>query len=366
MSPPPAPGEDGVDCGAVVVHVQPLPPVLRAGVQREGLVVERQGAEVRDQLLRELIGPVVVGAVGDGDGQPVGLGIGPHRMIGPGLRRVVGRARPVGGVLVEDLVGIERQVPVDLARRDVVEARHLRLPCRLEHGLGPENVRAEEQPGVEHGQRVVRLGGEVDDRVDPLAPQGLLGGRGVTDVSLDEDDPVLDVGQAGSVAGVGEDVVHDHMVLGVLFHPVAGEVRPDETGTSRDEKAHSGRDISPGPAHHHCPGGAADGPRRRRSLPGFPRVSPPPDGRRRRWSWPGPPAAPRPASPAPPGPGCCSGRATRRPGCGAPPPARGGRTAAPGRRAGGRGGSGGPPAAPCRLRRPGRCPRLPRDRARPR
>ena len=100
----------------------------------------------------------------------------------------------------------------------------------------------------------MRLGGEVDDRVDLLAPQRLLGGLRVADVALDEDDPVLDVGQVGSVAGVGEDVVDDDMVLGVLFDPVAGEVRPDETGTSRDEKAHSGGHISPGPGPLPCRG----------------------------------------------------------------------------------------------------------------
>ena len=150
---------------------------------------------------------------------------------------------------MEGLVGVERKVPVDLARRDVVEARHAGLPGGFEHGLGPDDVRPEEQARVEHGQRVVRLGGEVDDRVDVLTTQRLLGHRLVADVALDEDDPVLDVGQAGSVAGVGEDVVDDDMVLWVLFDPVSGEVRPDETGTSRDEKAHSAGNVSPGPEH---------------------------------------------------------------------------------------------------------------------
>ena len=84
------------------------------------------------------------------------------------------------------------------------------------------------------------LGGEVDNGVDLLAPQRLFGRGRVADVPLDEDDPVLDVGQVGTVAGIGEHVVDDDMVLGVLFDPVAGEIRPDETGTSRHEKAHRG------------------------------------------------------------------------------------------------------------------------------
>ena len=43
-------------------------------------------------------------------------------MVGAGLRRVVRRARLVRRVLGERLVGVERQVAVDLAGRDVVEA----------------------------------------------------------------------------------------------------------------------------------------------------------------------------------------------------------------------------------------------------
>ena len=80
-----------------------------------------------------------------------------------------------------------------------------------------------------------------------FAPQRLLGRRRIADVPLDEHDLVFDVGQVGSVAGIGEHVVDDDMVLGVLLHPVTGEIRPDETGTSRDEKAHTAADGSPGP-----------------------------------------------------------------------------------------------------------------------
>ncbi len=174
----PAPREHGVDGRAVVEHVQPLPAVLGAGVERERLVVEGQRAEVRDQLLGELVGAVVVGAVGDGDRQPVRLGVGPHGVVRPRLASVVGRPGPVRRVLGEDLVGVEGQVPVDLARRHVVEARDAGLAGRLEHGLGPEHVGAEEEARVQHRQGVVRLGREVHDRVDGLAPQRLLGGLG--------------------------------------------------------------------------------------------------------------------------------------------------------------------------------------------
>ena len=244
-----APGEHRVDGRAVVDDVQPLPAVLGAGVERQRLVVEGERAEVRDQLLGELVRPVVVGAVRDRDRQLVRLGVGAHGMVGPGLRGVVRGARPVGRVLGEGLVGVERQVAVDLAGRDVVEAGHADLAGRLEHGLGPEHVGAEEETGV----RARR--GELCDSaakwtiVSISSPRSAFSAAGrVADVALDEDDPVLDVGQVGSVAGIGEHVVGDDMVLGVLFDPVAGEVRPDETGTSRHEKAHKCGHVSPAQA----------------------------------------------------------------------------------------------------------------------
>ena len=107
----------------------------------------------------------------------------------------------------------------------MVEPRKAHLAGRLEHGLGPEHVGSEEQAGVQDGQGVVRLGGEVDDRVDLLAPRAFSAAR-VADVALDEDDPVLDVGQVGSVAGIGEHVVDDDMVLGVLLDPVSAKFDP--------------------------------------------------------------------------------------------------------------------------------------------
>ena len=143
-------------------------------------------------------------------GQPEGLDVGAHGVVGAGLRRVVRGAGAVGVLLGEGVVGVEGQVAVDLAGRDVVEARHAGVPGGLEHGLGAEHVGAEEPARVEDGQAVVGLGGEVDDRVDGVLAQRGQGELAVADVAVDEGDPVLDVGQVGPVPGVGEGVVGHH------------------------------------------------------------------------------------------------------------------------------------------------------------
>ena len=96
--------EHGVDGPAVVDHVEPLAPVGGRRVQGQRLVVEGQGGEERDDLLGELVGPVVVGAVGHGDGQAVGLVVGPHGVVGARLGRRCtasgGRGRLLGELFV--------------------------------------------------------------------------------------------------------------------------------------------------------------------------------------------------------------------------------------------------------------------------
>ena len=62
-----APTEDRLDGRAVIANVQPFAPVLRGGVQGQVLVVEGRRGEDRYDLLGELKGTVIVGAIRDGD-----------------------------------------------------------------------------------------------------------------------------------------------------------------------------------------------------------------------------------------------------------------------------------------------------------
>ncbi len=76
-----------------------------------------------DHLLGELVRPVVVAAVGDRGGEPVGLDVRAHRVVGTCFRRVVGGSWPVRVGLCEGVGRIESEIPVHLAGRDVVEPR---------------------------------------------------------------------------------------------------------------------------------------------------------------------------------------------------------------------------------------------------
>ena len=223
-------GEHGLDGPAVVVDVQPLPTVLRRRVEGQRLIVEGLGREQRDDFFGELVRPVVVAAVGDGDWDPEGLHVGPDGMVGTGLGGVVGRTGPIGRLLGEYLVRVEGQVPVDLAGGYVMEPGHAVTSGSLGEGLGAEHVGPEESGRVEDGQAVVRLGGEVDHHVDLVLGQRLGHDLEITDVPLDEHDPILDISQIGPVPRIGEHVVGHHHVVGVVLHPVTHEVRADEAG----------------------------------------------------------------------------------------------------------------------------------------
>ena len=96
----------------------------------------------------------------------------------------------------------------------------------LAEGLGPEHVGPEEAGRVQDGQAVVRLGGEMHDRLDAETIESRLDQGLVADVAVHEYDParVLQFGEAATVPGIGQGVEDDELVPGTAGGPVAHEV----------------------------------------------------------------------------------------------------------------------------------------------
>ena len=78
--------EDEVDGTGVVLNEQPVAHVLALAIDGQRLAVADVVDEQRNQLLGELIGAVVVRAVGDDDGHAVGVVIGTNEVVAAGLR----------------------------------------------------------------------------------------------------------------------------------------------------------------------------------------------------------------------------------------------------------------------------------------
>ena len=81
------------------------------------------------------------------------------------------------------------------------------------------------------------FGGEVDDAVDVLLFEQTTHGGVVADVEAGEFivRRVFHVGEVGQVAGVGEDVEADDVVVGIFANKTAYDVVADETGAAGDD-----------------------------------------------------------------------------------------------------------------------------------
>ena len=80
----------------MVAHVKPVPHVQPVAIDRKGLAVADRLDDDRNQFLRELVGAVVVGAIGRHHRQTVSVVIGAHQQVAGGLARRVGRIGRVG------------------------------------------------------------------------------------------------------------------------------------------------------------------------------------------------------------------------------------------------------------------------------
>ena len=148
----------------------------------------------------------------------------------------------------------ELEGTVDLVGRDVVEEFPLvafgaGFPadlCGLEKGKCAHHVGAGESEGVEDRAVHMAFGREMDHAVDLIFLHDAAHLVVVADVGPDEGIVgfVLDVLQVGEVAGVGELVEVDDVVVGIFVDEETDHVRTDESGASGDENVHDFRIVS--------------------------------------------------------------------------------------------------------------------------
>ena len=266
--------ENQIDGPGVVFHVEPVAHVLALPVDRERLAVPDIVDEQRDELLRELVGTVVVRAVGHHRGHAVGIVVGAYEVVGRGLGRAVRTVRLVLEVFREETravgqmmlagrglrgegrlhaVGIGHlQGAVHLIGRDMIEtARPVGLPVFAGHheahrlpvaarGLqqrqGAHHVRLGESERVFDGAVHVAFRGQVDDAVDALFPQQGRDAFEVADVHPDETvvGLVFDILEIGQVAGIGQLVEIDDPVVRIFVHEMTDHVASDEARAAGD------------------------------------------------------------------------------------------------------------------------------------
>ena len=253
-----APVEDHVDGPCMILDVQPVAHVLPAAVHGQRLLVADVVDEQRDELLRKLVGPVVVRAVSHQRRHPVRVVVGPHEVVGRGFRGRVGAVRGVLRLFGEELLAEgpaaalparsislgtgQLQRPVHLVGGDVVEQLACPItvpvfPCRLEQRERAQDVRTREGERIPDRAVDMAFGREVDDPVDVILTKQRPQHIQVADVPLLEHvvRGILDVPQVGEVPRIGQFVqVHDP-VIRVFRHEQAYYVRADKARSARNQ-----------------------------------------------------------------------------------------------------------------------------------
>ncbi len=247
---------DGPDRLVVVLDIEPVADVPPIAVDREGLAFEHVEDHEGDEFFGELIGAVVVRAVGEGERQAIGVVVGLGEVVARGLAGGIGRARVIGGFFGE--VALLSQRAKDLVGAHMMEEHIVAqgavgvfpgIAGHIEEGVGAHDIGAHKGFRAEDGAVDVAFGGEVDNGVDAVLGKEALDEGAVADVTLYKHIAALaagffrrlpiarlDIGEVFEVAGIGEGVEIDDAPRKIWApeEPV-DEVRADEAGAAGDE-----------------------------------------------------------------------------------------------------------------------------------
>ena len=235
-----------VDGLTVVFHIEPVAHVGALAVDGQPFALKNVVDDERNELLGEVVGPVVVGASGDAYGHVVGVAVGHDKEVGTRFRSRIGTVRTERSLLGE--VAFGPQTSIHLVGGHLMVA-FAGLPCgvslrvlardpspsgSVEEVLRAEDVHAQEELRVFDGAVYMALGGKVHHIVDVVPGKEAVGQFAVAYVPLHEQaaavvDVVLD---GAEIAGVGECIENDHLDVFVpvfLVKQVFDVVRTDET-----------------------------------------------------------------------------------------------------------------------------------------
>ncbi len=218
----PSSGENTANGGTMVVHVQPVAHLQAIPVNRQRPTGQGVVNDQRNELLGKVKRAVVIGAIGGESGQPVGVVIGAHQVIGGGF---AGRVRTVGFVGVGFAEGrrFGQQCSINLIGRHVEKTKSIPLgrAQRTVIGVGAfqkiesaQNISLDELPRSVDGPVNVGLCGEVDYRPRPMARKEVGHQLLVSNIAAAENVTwiSLEGGQIRRIAGIGQFVEIDDRI----------------------------------------------------------------------------------------------------------------------------------------------------------
>ena len=242
--------EDEVDGTCVVFHKQPVADVFTLAVDGKRLAVADVVDEQGYQLLWELVGTIVVRAVGHDDGHAVGVVVGTDEVVARGLCSTIRRVGIVLRRLQEELVAVSHVVlgtagrrgerrlnafgvcqlqgTIHLVSRDMVETLALialgqRLP--IEFGSLQE-TECSHDVGLGKGEGVLdravhmALSGEMDYTINMFILHQFKYALKVANVHLDKLIVwlILNVLEVGQVTCIGELIQINNLIIRILVY----------------------------------------------------------------------------------------------------------------------------------------------------
>lgn len=259
--------ENHVDSSRMIHYIQPVAYVFPLAVYRQRLTVTDVVDEQRNQLLRELIRPVVVRTVRHDGRHAVRVVECPHKVVTARLAGRVGAVRIILRILVEEILSVRQvmfrrrsrgserrldtfrmchlQCSVHLVGRDVIETLTLIL---LRQTFPVHLSRLQQRQRTHHvgackGKRILdaavhmALCSQVNDTVHVIQLHQLLHLLVVADVRLYEHivRQVLNVLQVRQVTRIRQLVQVDDTVFRILVYEQAHHVAANKSGTAGNQ-----------------------------------------------------------------------------------------------------------------------------------
>ncbi len=211
-----------------------------------------------------MIWAVVIGTVSEGYGKAIGVVVGHHQVVAPGLACRIGGTGIVGCVLGK--VARVAKAPIDFIGGDMMKEdrsflRETAVVARtvsagpgcsgyVEQGKGTHDVGTDKGLRPQNRPVHMTLGRKVDNSINLVVLKKALDKGAVADITLNKDiagvgtgaKAGLDVGEAFGVARIGEEVQVDDPACKArgAREEVANHVGADESGAASNEKVFKG------------------------------------------------------------------------------------------------------------------------------
>ena len=233
--------DDQINGLAVIFHIQPVTDVQTLAVNRQRLVSQSISNHQRNQLLREVIRTIVVGATGNGHRQAVGTVVSQNQQVSGSLGATVRRAGVNRSFLGEEQIRtIQRQVTVNFIGRNLMITLDTVLAASIHQHTGTDNIGLEEDTRIFDGTVNMRFCRKVDHDVRMFFFKQFIHCFAVADICLHKAEirVIHNRCQCGQIACIGQLVQTDDPVIRILLQHMEYKVTTNKPSAAGNNNIH--------------------------------------------------------------------------------------------------------------------------------